>query len=294
MPTEEQLLNTIFDAGTALEAREKAIGTLKKITGKDRGDLVDRYTKNANGGGFAGFSFNIFTGSEAWKMAQDRCAVLERELAEERQKLRSKEELVLALTSANSSQAEMIRKLQDAYSVIDPEIPGTVESIAPRNFRLDKKVRAILPMEEVCPAYGLVLVPSSALPDIPLGYPYWRPKRGKVFTTKCPICGGVLWVNTHYQRWTDLRCDFRFSNRKRYAPDVMGLVEHLTGCSYYNALWYVIGTGSQPQRKDPEGPKEPSAPRPDKPKTRRPRKAPIRTGAATANHEAAPESRVAL
>jgi hypothetical protein len=75
-----------------------------------------------------------------------------------------------------------------------------------------------------------------------------------VFASICPTCGELLWVNSHYQRWTCLRCDRRFPKRKDRAPDAIGLVEHLTGCSYYNALWWVIGTGVQPQRKESQRP----------------------------------------
>jgi len=53
VPTELQLLNTIFDDATSREEREKAIASLKKTTGKDRAGLVERYataTSKVGGG----------------------------------------------------------------------------------------------------------------------------------------------------------------------------------------------------------------------------------------------------
>src|SRR5258708_2059500 len=44
MPTEAQLLNTIFDDATSDNERAKAVARLKKLLGKDRSDLVAKYT----------------------------------------------------------------------------------------------------------------------------------------------------------------------------------------------------------------------------------------------------------
>jgi hypothetical protein len=247
MPTEQQLLNTIFADGAAPNERETAIAVLKKLTGKDRAGLVEQYTKGAAN---SSDDDDVERYSEMWRSEMRRRVAIERELATERKKRQSADELMMSLNKALNERDEKIRQLEEARGEIDPHIPGFEEPIAPAHFKMDRKTRSIKPIEAVCAAYGLVLSPTSALPDIPLGYPYWRPKRGKVFTSACPICQETLWVNTHYQRWTDLRCDFRFSLRKKHAPDALGLVEHLTGCSYYNALWWCIGTGTQPQRKD--------------------------------------------
>jgi hypothetical protein len=102
-------------------------------------------------------------------------------------------------------------------------------------------------IEEACAAYGLELKPTAELPKLPEGYPRWKIFRGKLFTTSCPQCRGVMHVSTHYQRWT-CQCDRKFPYRKEHAPDVVGLVEQLTECGYLNAVWWVIGTGHQPSR----------------------------------------------
>jgi hypothetical protein len=44
MPTEKQLLNTIFDDATSDNERATAVAGLKKLLGKDRSDLVAKYT----------------------------------------------------------------------------------------------------------------------------------------------------------------------------------------------------------------------------------------------------------
>jgi hypothetical protein len=44
MPTEAQLLNTIFDDATSGNERATAVAGLKKLLGKDRSDLVEKYT----------------------------------------------------------------------------------------------------------------------------------------------------------------------------------------------------------------------------------------------------------
>jgi hypothetical protein len=44
MPTEKQLLNTIFDDATSDNERATAVAWLKKLLGKDRSDLVAKYT----------------------------------------------------------------------------------------------------------------------------------------------------------------------------------------------------------------------------------------------------------
>src|SRR5260370_23930350 len=44
MPNEAQLLNTIFDDATSDNERAKAVARLKKLLGKDRSDLVAKYT----------------------------------------------------------------------------------------------------------------------------------------------------------------------------------------------------------------------------------------------------------
>jgi hypothetical protein len=75
-------------------------------------------------------------------------------------------------------------------------------------------------------------------------------------------------LSTTLQRWT-CQCDRKFPNRKYYAPDVIGLVEHLTGCSHLQALWWVIGTGTQPSRKE-----QPQSPSPPKAKRRRAKRKP--------------------
>jgi hypothetical protein len=47
VPTEEQLLNTIFDDGTSGSEKATAVEALKKITCKDRAGLVQKYTSGA-------------------------------------------------------------------------------------------------------------------------------------------------------------------------------------------------------------------------------------------------------
>jgi hypothetical protein len=43
VPTEEQLLNTIFDNAISANERATAVEALKKVTGKDRAGLVEKY-----------------------------------------------------------------------------------------------------------------------------------------------------------------------------------------------------------------------------------------------------------
>ena len=262
MPTEQQLLNMILGEGVAPNERETAIAALKRVTCKDRDGLVKKYTNDGAGVGGSEFS----RGYEMWASEYARRLAAERELALEKGKLESAE-MALQVTRQELLKCETkIRRLEGDGDLIHQGIPGTEERVAPASFKLDRKVRPIRPVEDVCADYGLTLAPTAALPDMPLGYPYWRPKRGSVFTSTCPICREMLWVNIHYQRWTCPKCDRRFPSRKQHAPDALGLVEHLTGCSYYNALWWCIGTGSQQQRKDS------SASQADKPKSRRTKK----------------------
>jgi hypothetical protein len=47
MATEEQLLSLIFDDSAAAGEREAAIAALKRITGKDRAGLVEKYTRGS-------------------------------------------------------------------------------------------------------------------------------------------------------------------------------------------------------------------------------------------------------
>jgi hypothetical protein len=47
MTNEEQLLNRIFDDSTSTSEREAAIAALKRITGKDRAGLVEKYTRSS-------------------------------------------------------------------------------------------------------------------------------------------------------------------------------------------------------------------------------------------------------
>ena len=104
-------------------------------------------------------------------------------------------------------------------------------------------------IDEVAAAYGLELVLATEMPVFPAGYPKWKKANGrKFFTTTCPLCLKTMHVSTHYQRWT-CPCDRTFPYRKQHAPDVAGLVEHLTDCGWYDAVLFVIGTGKQPQRR---------------------------------------------
>jgi hypothetical protein len=48
VPTEEKLLNIIFDDGSSPNERAHAVETLKKTTGKDRAGLVEKYTDDAD------------------------------------------------------------------------------------------------------------------------------------------------------------------------------------------------------------------------------------------------------
>jgi hypothetical protein len=133
------------------------------------------------------------------------------------------------------------------------------------NGKNHKAPYPVKPIEEACAAYQLVLTPTQSPPDLPPDYPVWRGGRrgdaATLFTTTCPVCSGVMHVSATLQRWT-CQCDRSFHNRKYYAPDVIRLVEHLTGCSHLQALWWVIGTGSQPLRKEqPQSPPPPKAKR---------------------------------
>jgi hypothetical protein len=258
MPSEQQLLNMIFADGAAPNERETAIALLKKITGKDRSGLVEKYTRNdARGSG----------GDDSWRVRWTAEVTLrmaaERNLAKEKVEHEATKRALDVVRREREMFNRKISQRKKSGGAIHATIPGIEETMAPRDFVIDRRTYAIRSIEEVCTAYGLGLVPTFDLPDIPVGRPYWRPEWGKVFTSICPACGELLWVNSHYQRWTCLRCDRRFPNRKDRAPDAIGLVEHLTGCSYYNALWWVIGTGVQPQRKESQ---------PAKPKKRRARK----------------------
>ena len=43
MPIKEQLLNTTYDDATSDSEKASAVAALKKLTGKDRAGLVERY-----------------------------------------------------------------------------------------------------------------------------------------------------------------------------------------------------------------------------------------------------------
>jgi hypothetical protein len=278
MPSEQQLLNMIFADGAAPNERETAIALLKKITGKDRSGLVEKYARNDARGSDGDDSWRVrWTAEVKLRMAAERNLAKEKvDLEATKQALdAARQELKHAVRQEFKKVSRKISQRKKFSGALDTNIPGVEETVAPRNFRIDRKTYAIRSIEEVCRAYGLALVPNLDLPDIPVGRPYWLPRCGKVFTSICPTCGELLWVNSHYQRWTCLRCDCRFPNRKNNAPDAIRLVEHLTGCSYYNALWWVIGIGLPPQWKESQ---------PAKPKTRRVRKP--RGGAASATERA--------
>jgi hypothetical protein len=272
MPSEQQLLNMIFADGAAPNERETAIALLKKITGKDRSGLVEKYTRNDAKGSDGDNSWR-----DRWVAEMKLRITVERHLAKEKADLEAAKRALVAARQELKNSIHTISRLEKSSGKINMNIPGVEEKIAPRNFLIDRKTYATRSLEEVCRAYGLALVPNLDLPAIPIGRPYWRPRPGTVFTSICPICSELLWVNSHYQRWTCLRCDRRFPNRKDHAPDAIHLVEHVTGCSYYNALWWVIGIGLLPQQKESQT---------TKPKTRRVRKP--RSGATSTTERAGP------
>ena len=106
----------------------------------------------------------------------------------------------------------------NATQIVEAEIPGVEERGALATSSSTRRWRPVRSIEDVCVSYGLVLTPADELPNFPLEYPYWKPKRGKLFTTTCPVCGEVLFVNTHYQRWTCLRCDRGFPDANDKLP----------------------------------------------------------------------------
>jgi hypothetical protein len=200
MPSERQLLNMIFADGAAPNEREAAIALLKRITGKDRSGLVEKYTTS---------DAKIVGGNDhyrvSWLSEVRLCMDLERNLADEKVKLKATEQALNVARLELEKSNRKISRLEKPNRASGTNIPGVEEKIAPRHFIIDKKTHAILLIEEVCAAYGLALMPTFDLPDIPAGRPYWRPTYAEVFTSICPTCGELLWVNTRYQRWTCLR-----------------------------------------------------------------------------------------
>jgi hypothetical protein len=158
----------------------------------------------------------------------------ERNLAKEKVELEATKRALDVVQRELEKFNRKISQRKKSSGAIHTTIPGIEETIAPRDFVIDRRTYAIRSIEEVCAAYGLGLVPTFDLPDMPVGRPYWRPEWGKVFTSICPTCGELLWVNSHYQRWTCLRCDRRFPktegscarrNRSRRASDRLFLLQ---------------------------------------------------------------------
>jgi hypothetical protein len=87
MPSERQLLNMIFADGAAPNEREAAIALLKRITGKDRSGLVEKYTTS---------DAKIVGGNDhyrvSWLSEVRLCMDLERNLADEKVKLKATEQ----------------------------------------------------------------------------------------------------------------------------------------------------------------------------------------------------------
>jgi hypothetical protein len=69
MATEEQLLNTIFDDGSSATEKATAVVKLKKLTGKNRAALVEKYTNTASSP-----SSSSSSSSSSWSWASDYAA----------------------------------------------------------------------------------------------------------------------------------------------------------------------------------------------------------------------------
>lgn len=274
------MLNRIFDDSTSTSEREAAIAALKRITGKDRAGLVEKYTRSSpwvvtRSDVTAAIEnitlkMEVSTLKSGRSMAESDLLRLVFSLCGQDRDLYDEVHRNTGLIAATG--AKMPDLLKGLRYLIDSGVPRrpayeppyrhrgqAAPKHAPRTEakpKNGKRWEIIAParlyekpakrIEDVCAGYGLELVPTTEVPKFPDGYPKWRPSDGKLFTTTCPQCRGVMHVSTLYQRWT-CSCDRRFPSRKEHAPDVVGLVEHLTACGYYNAVWWVIGTGHQPK-----------------------------------------------
>jgi phage/plasmid primase-like uncharacterized protein len=108
-------------------------------------------------------------------------------------------------------------------------------------------------IDDVAQRYSLTLNETTEGPETPAwicGTGWLR--GGKTFITTCPICKGPLFVyiDTSRQMWTCRQCSRGYMARPDHEHgDAIDLVQHLSGCSFNQAIWYLAGNGLQPKRK---------------------------------------------